>query len=157
MEPDNNEICVEERLICPFYLKNRCRFGDQCRNAHPPELRPPSPQRPSSATKSEEESNKTRMRTAAEVINRINWDPTLDAADFLVVYLDRFTGLEAIPLTKLMELEEELAIPQHRIQQFCYKSVENIVWEKQSRLDYVFNSTDQSSPTLQQYIQSIDS
>ncbi len=97
------------------------------------------------------------MRTAAEVINRINWDPTLDAADFLVVYLDRFTGLEAIPLTKLMELEEELAIPQHRIQQFCYKSVENIVWEKQSRLDYVFNSTDQSSPTLQQYIQSIDS
>lgn len=97
------------------------------------------------------------MRTAAEVINRINWDPALDAADFLVVYLDRFTGLEAIPLTKLMELEDELAIPQHRIQQFCYKSVGNIVWEKQSRLDYVFNSTDQSSPTLQEYILSVDS
>lgn len=147
---------ISERVVCPFYLEGRCRFNDQCWNLHPPELRPPHKERPAHQEKNDVKNNsKTRMRTAAEVINRINWDPALNPSDFLVVYLDRFTGLEALPLTEFTSMDAESAIPQHRIQQFCYKSVNHVIWEKQGRLDYVFNSTSQTT-TLEEFIRNVD-
>jgi hypothetical protein len=27
---------MEQKKICPFYLKGNCKFGDKCKNYHPP-------------------------------------------------------------------------------------------------------------------------
>lgn len=144
-------------VICPFYLENRCRFADQCRNLHPVEL---GQSRPSSLTclssvkrenghpTSDDQSKRLRMRTASDAIHRIMWDPALNANDFLVVYLDRFTGPESIPLTDYVSLDIDgvFTIPQHRIQQIQFRSSEStishIVWDKQSRTDHIFGNTD---------------
>lgn len=42
---------------------------------------------------------KPRMRTADDVISRIIWDPTVDAADFMVGHLDRFLGVLERPFS----------------------------------------------------------
>ena len=87
----------------------------------------------------------TSLRPCIDVINRILYDPNLDAADFSFVYLDRFDGsVEASaaaangnikgPARKLIK-----AVPEHRIQQIKYKA--RTVWDKDARVDLVFGST----------------
>lgn len=168
MEEPSTIITTEEKQqVCPFYLENRCRFGDQCWNVHPPELLatrlqgPPLTGKCRSST-SDDGGNisggKARMRTANEVIHRIQWDPSLNAPDFLVVYLDRFAGLASVPLTEFAEMMAgpETVIPQHRIERICYKTVQQAVWDKRRRLDYVFNSTGQADKTLQELLRSFN-
>lgn len=36
---------------------------------------------------------KARMRTAADVVKRLRWDPDLPVDDFTMGYLDRFRGV----------------------------------------------------------------
>lgn len=143
-------------IICPFYLENRCRFAERCRNLHPVELGPSCPSsltclssvKRENGSNSEDQPKRLRMRTASDAIHRIMWDPALNAGDFLVVYLDRFTGPESIPLTEYVSLDIDgvFTIPQHRIQQIQFRSSESsishIVWDKQSRTDHVFANTD---------------
>ncbi|RAH79848.1 hypothetical protein BO86DRAFT_435383 [Aspergillus japonicus CBS 114.51] len=57
-----------------------------------------------------------RLRPAADVINRIIWDPDYDSDDFVIVYEDRFEGrLEASFNTWKRETTHDEFIPQHRI------------------------------------------
>ena len=85
------------------------------------------------------------MKTAADVIKRLEWDPDVDKEDFIVGYMDRLVGLQERPFTAftwedLASVDQfALAIPQHRIQYFKYKDVK--VWDKNERLDNVFGST----------------
>lgn len=97
------------------------------------------------------------MRTVSDAIHRITWDPELNASDFQVVYLDRFTGLVSIPLTEFTSADESLAVPQHRIQRICYRpsSVSHVVWDKQSRTDHVFGSVGDCS-TLLDFIRTLN-
>ena len=98
---------------------------------------------------------KARMRTALEVIRRLEWDPACCADAVVVGYrdfgeiverpLDAFSHWGAIELAG----EDELAIPQHRVVYF--KSGDMIVWDKRPiydvdgvmsrRLDGVYGST----------------
>ena len=90
---------------------------------------------------------KARMRTALEVIRRLEWDPACCAAAVVVGYHDRILGeivekpLDAFSRWGAIELadENELAIPQHRVVYF--KSGDAIVWDKRCRLDGVYGST----------------
>ncbi|XP_071797757.1 leukocyte receptor cluster member 9-like [Asterias amurensis] len=89
---------------------------------------------------------KPRMKTASEVISRIQWDRQLRQEDFIVGYLDRFVGIVEKLFTAFSWVDvatvddyETLAIPRHRIQYFKYK--DQIVWDKTQRLDDVFGST----------------
>ena len=89
---------------------------------------------------------KPRMKTASEVISRIQWDRQLCQNDFIVGYLDRFVGTIEKPFTAFSWVDiatvddyNTLAIPRHRIQYFKYK--DQIVWDKEKRLDDVFGST----------------
>jgi uncharacterized protein (UPF0248 family) len=79
------------------------------------------------------------------VINRILYDPNLDAADFSFVYLDRFDGsVEVNAAAANVNVKGSArmlikAVPEHRIQQIKYKK--RTVWDKEARVDLVFGST----------------
>ena len=81
------------------------------------------------------------MRTALEVIRRLEWDPACCAAAVVVGYRDRIFGeiverpLDAFSNWGAIELadENELAIPQHRVVYF--KSGDAIVWDKRRIYD----------------------
>lgn len=93
---------------------------------------------------------KPRMRTADDVISRILWDPSVEASDFVVGYIDRFLGILERPFCEFnwdtnpcdCDYSTELALPRHRIQYFAYKG--HHVWDRHSRTDRVFGSTGQS-------------
>ncbi|XP_032794358.2 leukocyte receptor cluster member 9 [Daphnia magna] len=140
-------------ITCPFYLENRCRFGDRCRNLHPVDQLLSSPNsstktKPKKKETIETEINHPKMRTASDVIHRIVWDPAINISDFRVIYLDRFTGLGCVTLAEYVAHDaDDPVIPQHRIQQICYCPFTSsdsrcgwVVWEKKSRTDYVFGS-----------------
>ena len=88
---------------------------------------------------------KPSMRTAIDVISRIQWDESLPTEEFLVGYLDRFSGIQEKPFLAFSWEDvasvdyHTLAIPKHRICYFKYKTVK--VWDKAQRLDLVFGST----------------
>ena len=86
------------------------------------------------------------MKTAADVISRLQWDSELPIEQFTVGYTDRFLGVLEQPFAAFswediaaVDDFEVLAVPQHRIQYFKYCGQK--VWEKATRLDLVFGST----------------
>ncbi|KAK6174896.1 hypothetical protein SNE40_013458 [Patella caerulea] len=84
------------------------------------------------------------MKTADDVVKRIQWDSDLPQEDFLVGYLDRFLGIKekyftAFSWEDIASVDYNvLAIPKHRIQYFKYRDIK--VWDKLTRLDNVFGS-----------------
>ena len=89
------------------------------------------------------------MKTAEDVISRIEWDDRLDPRYFRVGYVDRFLGLQEkafdefdfkVDLSTISDRHSALlAIPKHRIQYFKYNN--EIVWDKETRTDLMFGST----------------
>lgn len=164
----------EERgNVCQFFLKGKCHFGHRCRLSHSN----PSPddsgamsleqddkqeaekmenqnKKVNNATRpkfeAKEVNKKPRMRTADDVISRILWDPSVDASEFVVGYVDRFLGVLERPFKDFnwdtnpcdCDYSTELALPRHRIQYFTYRG--HRVWDRHSRTDRVFGSTGQS-------------
>lgn len=85
------------------------------------------------------------MKTANDVINRIQWDEEINKEFITVGYLDRFLGLKECSFNTfdwgdivLADLGA-LAVPEHRIAYFKYKN--EIIWDKKSRMDNIFGST----------------
>ena len=93
----------------------------------------------------EDKKKKPPMKTAIDVVKRIQWDNRLPQDQFLVGYIDRMEGLKekyfnAFSWEDIASVDYTvLAIPKHRIQYFKYKT--EIVWDKRIRLDNVFGST----------------
>ncbi|KAG8434137.1 hypothetical protein GDO86_012489 [Hymenochirus boettgeri] len=125
----------------------RCRFGEKCRNTHTELFQGNKPKIKSKIQKeaSEHKGKKPPMKTAADVISRIQWDTKLPKECFLIGYLDRFLGVIEKPFSDFCWEDlasvghDVLAIPKHRIQYFKYLHV--VVWDKSSRIDNVFGST----------------
>jgi poly(A) polymerase Pap1/uncharacterized protein (UPF0248 family) len=82
-----------------------------------------------------------RFRTAADVMNRLRWDPEMDSGDFVVGYEDRFLDAQekALEAWKSEQTDDEF-IPQHRILYFKRKSDGVVVWERKTRKDDIFGS-----------------
>ena len=124
---------------------------------------PPAPlkTKTKSAKEAEREPSgkKCAMRTAEDVINRIKWDEMVPEQCFTVGYLDRFLGLQEEHFSTFSWEDlagadhDVLAIPQHRIQYFKYKT--DKVWEKSNRMDLVFGSTG-SHLTIQEVMENVD-
>ena len=95
---------------------------------------------------------KPSMRTAWEVIKRIQWDEQLPIEHFAIGYKDRFKGIiersfEDFTWIHPADTElEQLVIPQHRIQYFKFKHL--YVWDKRSRQDNIFGSTPEATTIL---------
>ncbi|CAO2627333.1 Leukocyte receptor cluster member 9 [Lemmus lemmus] len=130
----------EAPSVCRFFLEGRCRFGARCRQSHPG-APAPNPE----VVQPEAGSKKPALRTAADVIQRIRWDPRLDPAEFSVGYIDRFLGVQEEPFCAFCWDEPlaavgpgVLAVPQHRIRYFRFRG--RLVWDRASRTDLIFGS-----------------
>ncbi|XP_044062845.1 leukocyte receptor cluster member 9 isoform X2 [Siniperca chuatsi] len=160
--------------VCQFFLMGKCRFGHRCRLPHSdPSTDDSGAVSPDQDDKQDREkmekhkkkvnkatnpkyneakevNKKPRMRTADDVISRILWDPSVDASEFVVGYVDRFLGVLERPFNDFnwdtnpcdCDYSAELALPRHRIQYFTYRR--HRVWDRHSRTDRVFGSTGQS-------------
>lgn len=90
----------------------------------------------------------TKLRPASDVLNRLRWDPSLDPADYIIGYEDRFLGARETSLEKWKtEQTDEEFIPQHRILYFKKRGGDGsdggkgeVVWERATRIDRVFGS-----------------
>jgi uncharacterized protein (UPF0248 family) len=82
-----------------------------------------------------------KFRTAADVLNRLRWDPNLDSGNYVVGYEDRFAGAmeKGLDTWKSEQTDDEF-IPQHRILYFRKKSDGVVVWDRMSRTDLLFGS-----------------
>lgn len=130
----------EAPAACRFFLEGRCRFGARCRQPHPG-----APAPPPEVAQPEAGAKKPALRTAADVIRRIRWDPRLDPADFSVGYTDRFLGVQEEPFCAFCWDQPlaalgpgVLAVPQHRICYFRFRGL--LVWDRASRTDLIFGS-----------------
>lgn len=82
-----------------------------------------------------------KLRPASDVMNRLRWDLDLRAEDYAVVYLDRFTGYQELPVASwISDTSEEEFIPLHRIVSFRDQHTGEIVWSRERRIDKIFNS-----------------
>ena len=165
---DSDKSVEEVASVCQFFLQGKCRFGDRCRNVHEGTPPAPAPLKTKTAPVREGERDpavhgcegkKCAMRTAEDVINRIKWDEMLPEESFTVGYLDRFLGLQEEHFSTFSWEDlagadyDVLAIPQHRIQYFKYKT--DKVWDKSTRMDLVFGSTG-SHITILEAMENID-
>ena len=152
--------------ICQFYKMGKCRFGTECFNLHqgPQTITEKKKCVVAKNQKNEDsaECKKQPMKTAADVIKRIEWDELMPRESFVIGYLDRFEGLVEDNFTKfsnwgnLVDAEyEALAIPQHRIEYFKYRGTK--VWDKKSKLDLVFGSSgDNGGKTIEEIMNEVD-
>ncbi|KAF2095693.1 hypothetical protein NA57DRAFT_79405 [Rhizodiscina lignyota] len=83
---------------------------------------------------------KTPLRPASDVLNRIKWDPDMPHKEYAVVYLDRFTGYQELPCAKWKpDSTDDEFIPLHRIVAFRDQRTGAIVWSRELRIDKIFN------------------
>jgi uncharacterized protein (UPF0248 family) len=102
-----------------------------------------------------------KLVPAGEVLRRIQFDYNLDEQDFSVVHYDRVddalveTPMDT-PNTSVAGREEKFvfAIPEHRIMKIKYK--EQLVWDREGRLDCVFGSMNGNGQTIDQVMKGYD-
>ncbi len=98
----------EEDEICKFFLEGRCRFEERCHFRHPQNLAPASTgdgskkkRRRKEKREAEKDRGKKRpMKTAMDVIQRIQWDADLPTEYFFIGYTDRFKGIQEEPFSR---------------------------------------------------------
>ncbi|KAG8805028.1 hypothetical protein FRC19_008107 [Serendipita sp. 401] len=84
-----------------------------------------------------------KLRTSADVYNRLMWDSTGDVSKdgYVIGYEDRFKGVKEMPLTSWKrEVEDESFIPFHRVVYFKRLVDGAHVWDRKTKVDMVFGS-----------------
>lgn len=80
-----------------------------------------------------------KLRPALDVLNRIRWDASLEAGEFVVGYEDRFLGVKEMEVKKWkMEQTDLEFIPLHRVVYFKRVSDGVLVWDRETKTDLVF-------------------
>ena len=97
------------------------------------------------------------MKTVTDVVNRIQWDDQLDPANFTVGYHDRFTGLQEKKFADFtwknmvdVDYVDMFGVPEHRV--MYLKCLSEKVWDRASRVDYVFGSAEGKWLTIDEII-----
>ena len=96
---DSGESEQENVAVCKFFLEGRCRFGEGCLNRHEGSPRVESKERKTSNEEGRRKKKKVveekrrgklpSMKTAADVISRLQWDKQMPVDKFTVGYVDR--------------------------------------------------------------------
>ena len=84
------------------------------------------------------------LRPAHEVLERLRWDSAYDICKYMIGYKDRHEGLMEMPAENWMrraKFEEKDWIPESRIQYFKEKGSDIRVWDRATKTDLVFCST----------------
>ena len=109
----------------------------------------------------DEKNINNKLIPAIEVLRRIRWDYALTTSDFTVLHYDRIENattespMDAPNMSvKGKETMLVLAIPEHRIEAIKYK--EQIVWDKENRIDRVFGSMGGKGQTIQDVMANYD-
>ena len=86
--------------VCKFFLEGRCRFGEGCLNRHEGSPRVKPKERKTSKEEGRRKKKKVveekrrgklpSMKTAADVISRLQWDKQMPVDKFTVGYVDRY-------------------------------------------------------------------
>ncbi|KJE98037.1 hypothetical protein CAOG_08074 [Capsaspora owczarzaki ATCC 30864] len=98
-------------------------------------------------------SSKAKLRTAADIYGRLQWDRDAEAyeedgvhvrgrepeSDYYIGYMDRITGLCEMALSEFQPFPVG-EIPWHRV--WYFRNSTHIVWDRIARLDFVFMSGD---------------
>lgn len=86
-------------------------------------------------------SGTAKLRSSADVYNRLMWDSSVSREDYMIGYEDRFKGVKEMPLGSWKrEVEDEAFIPFHRVVHFRRKSDNVYVWDRAKRIDLLFGS-----------------
>ena len=109
----------------------------------------------------DEKNINNKLIPAIEVLRRVRWDYALTTSDFTVLHYDRIENattespMDAPNMSvKGKETMLVLAIPEHRIEAIKYK--EQIVWDKENRIDRVFGSMGGKGQTIQDVMANYD-
>ncbi|KAH8689073.1 DUF455 domain protein [Talaromyces proteolyticus] len=82
-----------------------------------------------------------KLRPADEILSRLRWDTSFDSADYVVGYVDRFIGEKEVPIDRWKsEQTDDEFIPMHRVLYFKRRSDGERVWDREKRIDLIFNS-----------------
>lgn len=94
--------------------------------------------------------SQNRLRSAADVMNRIKWDKKYNLDQFIVGYLDRFEGLQEVPFSVFdnRDVSKDSFIPFHRVQYF--KQNDEIMWSKVDKIDKIFGNEEPQQVLNQQ-------
>ena len=150
---------LDQPMVLPIYTRLLQWFDENNIQSLNVSSAPPAPPRSPTSSKANASSivdesetenlKKSSMKTAEDVISRIEWDERLDKQYFRVGYVDRFLGLQEksfkefdfkVDLSTVSDRHSSiLAIPKHRIQYFKYNN--EIIWDKETRTDLMFGST----------------
>ena len=102
---EGEKTSPSKKEICQFYKEGKCRFGNECFNLHQgpckvSEGQTSTKKKTVKVEKSPVDKSKMPMKTALDVIKRIQWDEMMPPESFTIGYLDRFTGLIEDDFTK---------------------------------------------------------
>ena len=115
----------------------------------------------SGSTSSTATIKKEKLVPVSEVLRRIQWDHSLQMEDFRILHYDRVedkvmeSAMDA-PNTSIQGAATSLidALPEHRIVGVKYK--ERIVWDREERIDLVFDNKKGSGGGIYQIIEEYD-
>ncbi|EPS25172.1 hypothetical protein PDE_00103 [Penicillium oxalicum 114-2] len=128
--PDTEHLDVSERSDNNQKPQSRSPSLSDHRSSH--SSLPSKPVAPQSV--------ENRLRPAADIINRINWDSEFTREDYIIGFVDRFEGqLEVSMDAWKKETTDEEFIPQHRVLYIRHVNGD-IVWDRRRRIDKIFNS-----------------
>ncbi|QGA19806.1 hypothetical protein EYB26_007500 [Talaromyces marneffei] len=100
-----------------------------------------SPERPSRPAPAVQVVAGPRLRPAGDILNRLRWDASFDSSEYVVGYIDRFVGEKEMPIDRWKsEQTHEEFIPMHRVSYFKRKSDGVRVWDREKRIDLIFNT-----------------